>query len=150
MHAEYNKLSAKEKTNFDKNIKELRGHYSFILNPGISSLVSVKEGEMSGYACDVLTFAKRDQSHMTTYYLPGSKFPLRNETLSGGVMSVDFTAKIETGAVPDDAFVPPAGIEAVFNQEMDAKQTNKIKDFVAIMKKPDGIKEIMQPGNIQR
>jgi len=137
--AEYNKLTGEEKKNFEKNAKEL----GTSMMGQFGSSVKQKGGKILGYDCDIVTVGGISTVHL----LHDTGIPLRAEASVMGMNNVTAATKIDTGAGgPDSAFVPPAGINAVLDQDMEAMMASMIKDTVDTLKKPDGAKQMQQAG----
>jgi len=137
--AEYTKLTGEEKKNFEKNAKELGT--GMIGQFGGS--VKQKGGKVLGYDCDIVTVG----GISTVYALHDTGIPLRAEASVMGMNNVTSATKIDTStAIPDSAFAPPAGINAVLDQNMEEMMTSMIKDTVDTLKKPDGAKQMQQAG----
>lgn len=137
--AEYNKLSAEEKKNFERNATELGAG----LATNFGGSVTQKSEKLMGYDCDVATVGGMS----TVFLLHGSDIPLKSEVSMMGVKNLNLATKIDTdSAIPDRVFAPPAGIVAERNPEMENMMSGTIQHMVATLKKPDGAKEIQQAG----
>jgi hypothetical protein len=136
---EYNKLTGDEKKNFEKNAKEL----GTSMMGQFGGSVKQKGSQILGYDCDVTTVG----GISTVYSIHGTGIPLRAETSVMGMNNVYSATKVDTGsATPDSAFVPPADIVAVLDQNMETMMTDMIKHTVDTLKKPDGAKQMQQAG----
>lgn len=137
--AEYSKLTAEEKRNFEKNSKELgtgmMGKYGGSVKQSAEKIL--------GYDCDVTTI----NGMSTVYLLHGSDIPLRSEVSMMGIKSSTIATKVDTGgSIPASAFAPPPGISAELNMEMETMMANHIKQSMETLKQPDGAKIMMQSG----
>jgi len=136
---EYNKLSAGEKMNFEKNAKEMGTG----MMGQFGGKVQQKGAKILGYDCDVTTVGGMS----TVYILHGSNIPLRSETSVMGMNNVLSATKFDTStSVPDQVFAPPAGIKPVLDQQAESMMTRMVKDTVATLAKPDGAKQMQQAG----
>lgn len=136
---EYSKLSAEEKKNFEKNVKELGNNMA----GQFGGSVKQNSSKILGYDCDVTTVA----GISTVYSIHGTGLPLRAEASVMGMKNVIAANKIDTSsAIPDSAFAPPAGISAALDQNMESMMTSMIQDTVETLKKPDGAKQMQQAG----
>ncbi len=137
--AEYSKLTAEEKRNFEKNSKEL-GTGMMGKHGG-----SIKQNaeKILGYDCDVTTVGGMS----TVYLLHGSDIPLRTEVSMMGMKSSNTATKVDTsGSVPSSAFDPPPGISAQLNMEMETMMADTIKKSIDTLKRPDGAQKMLQSG----
>lgn len=136
---EYNKLSAGEKKNFEKNAKEMGSG----MMGQFGGSVTQKGGKVLGYDCDVVTVGGMSTVHV----LHGSNISLRSETSAMGMNNVQAATKIDTStAIPDNAFASPAGITAVRDEEAELMMAGMIKNTVDTLMKPDGAKLMQQAG----
>lgn len=137
--AEYNKLTAEEKRNFEKNSKELGA--GMVGKHGGS--VKQNAEKILGYDCDVTTIGGMS----TVYLLHGSDIPLRTEVSMMGMKSSTLATKVDTsGGGPASAFAPPPGISATLNKEMDALIAETVKQSIDTLKRPDGAQKMLQSG----
>jgi hypothetical protein len=137
--AEYSKLNAEEKRNFEKNSKEL--------GTGMMGKhgASVKQNaeKILGYDCDVTTVGGMS----TVYLLHGTDIPLRTEVSMMGMKSSNTATKVDTsGSVPSSAFAPPPDVSAQLNKEMEIMMADTIKQSIDTLKRPDGAQKMMQSG----
>lgn len=136
---EYNKLTAEEKKNFEKNAKELGAG----MMGNFDSSVKQKGAKLLGYDCDVTTVGGMS----TVYLLHGSDIPLKSEVSMMGVQNLNVATKVDTSSSIDDSvFAPPAGIVAQTNPEMESMMSGTIQHVVATLKQPDGAKQMRQAG----
>lgn len=135
---EYNKFTAAEKKNFEKNAKELG---SGMLG-ALGGAVKQKAAKVLGYDCDVATIGGMS----TVYSIHETDLPLRTEVSAMGMKSANVAVKIDTGSVPDSAFAPPAGIVAAFNQEAENIMTGMVHQVMDTLKQPDGAQKMKQMG----
>lgn len=136
---EYNKLTAEEKKNFEKNAKELGNNMA----GQFGGSVQQNSSKILGYDCDVTTVA----GISTVHSLHGTGLPLRAEASLMGMKNVISATKIDTNsAIPDNAFAPPAGFSVALDQNMESMMTSMIQDTVETLKKPDGAKQMQQSG----
>jgi hypothetical protein len=137
--AEYNKLNAEEKKNFEKNSKEL----GTSMMGQFGGSVKQKGTKILGYDCDVTTVGGMS----TVYLLHGTDIPLRSEVSVMGMKSSNAATKIDTSAaIADRAFAPPPGIAAPLNQEAENMMTGMIQQTIDTLKRPDGAKKMQQAG----
>ena len=137
--AEYSKLNAEEKRNFEKNSKEL-GAGMMGKHGG-----SIKQNaeKILGYDCDVTTVGGMS----TVYMLHGSDIPLRTEVSMMGMKSSNAATKVDTSSsIPASAFAPPPGISAQLNIEMETMMADTIKNSIDTLKRPDGAQKMLQSG----
>ena len=137
--AEYNKFSAAEKKNFEKNAKELGAG----MMGSFGGSVKQKAEKVLGYDCDVAAIGG---GMSTVSMIHNTDVPLRSEVSVMGMKSANVAVKVDTGAVPDSAFAPPAGITAVFNQEAETMMTGMVQQAMDTLKQPDGAKKMQQMG----
>lgn len=138
--AEYNKLSATEKKNFEKNAQE----FGAGMMSQFGGSVSRSSGQVLGYDCEVITV---NNGMSTVYQLRGSDLPLRTDVSVMGVQNSTVATKIDTAAaIPATAFTHPAGITAVQDAQADAMMTSTIQGMVQSWKEPDGAKKMQQGG----
>jgi hypothetical protein len=137
--AEYNKFSAAEKKNFEKNAKELGAG----MMGSFGGSVKQKAEKVLGYDCDVAAIGG---GMSTVSMIHNTDVPLRSEVSVMGMKSVNVAVKVDTSAVPDSAFAPPAGITAVFNQEAETMMAGMVQQAMDTLKQPDGAKKMQQMG----
>jgi len=136
---EYSKLNSEEKKNFEKNSKELGT--SMMVDFGSS--VKQNSAKLLGFDCDVTTVGGMS----TVYLLHGTDIPLKSEVAVMGMASTVTATKVDTStAVPDAAFLPPAGIIAPINPEAETMMTDTIQHVMDTLKRPDGAKAMQQFG----
>lgn len=137
--AEYSKLNAEEKRNFEKNSKEL----GTSMMGQFGGSVKQKGAKMLGYDCDVTTV----NGMSTVYLLHGTDIPLRAEVSVMGMNNTNAATKVDTAtALPASAFAAPAGLVATVDQEAENMMTAMIKNTVDTLKQPDGAKRMQQAG----
>lgn len=138
--AEYTKLSATEKKNFEKNAKEFGAG---MMNQ-FGGSVSRSSGQVLGYDCEVITV---NNGMSTVYQLRGSDLPLRTDVSVMGMQNSTVATKVDTFAgIPATAFTHPAGITAVQDAQADEMMTSTIQGMVQSLKDPDGAKKMQQGG----
>lgn len=138
--AEYTKLSATEKKNFEKNAQE----FGAGMMSQFGGSVSRSSGQVLGYDCEVLTV---NNGMSTVYQLRGSDLPLRTDVSVMGMKNSSVATKIDTtAAIPAAAFTHPAGITAVHDAQGDAMMTSTIQGMVQRLKEPDGAQKMQQGG----
>lgn len=138
--AEYTKLSATEKKNFEKNAQE----FGAGMMSQFGGSVTRSSGQVLGYDCEVITV---NNGMSTVYQLRGSDLPLRSDVAVMGMKNSTVATKIDTStAIPAAAFTHPAGITAVHNTEADSMMTSTIQGMVQSLKDPDGAKKMQQGG----
>jgi hypothetical protein len=136
---EYNKLSAEEKKNFEKNAKELGN----TMVGQFGATVKQNSSKLLGYDCDVITMG----GISTVHSMHGTGIPLRAETSVMGMNNVYTATKVDTSsAIPDSAFAPPAGIPVALDQNMESMTMSMIQDTVDTLKTPDGAQQMQQAG----
>jgi len=136
--AEYNKFTAAEKKNFEKNAKEL----GTSMLGALGGSVKQKAEKVLGYDCDVASIGGMS----TVYTIHDTDLPLRTEVSVMGMKSANVAVKIDKGSVPDSAFAPPAGIVATFNQEAEHMMTSMVQQVMDTLKQPDGAQKMKQMG----
>jgi len=136
--AEYNKFTAAEKKNFEKNTRELGTN----MMGALGGSVKQKAEKVLGYDCDVSTIGGMS----TVYVIHETDLPLRTEVSVMGMKSTNAAVKIDNGAVPDSAFAPPADIIAAFNQEAENMMTATVQQVMDTLKRPDGAEKMKQMG----
>ena len=138
--AEYNKLSATEKKNFEKNAQE----FGAGMMSQFGGSVSRSSGQVLGYDCEVITV---NNGMSTVYQLRGSDLPLRTDVSVMGMQNSTVATKVDTAtAIPATAFTHPAGITAVQDAQADAMMISTIQGMVQSLKEPDGAKTMQQGG----
>lgn len=138
--AEYNKLSATEKKNFEKNAQE----FGAGMMSQFGGSVSRSSGQVLGYDCEVITV---NNGMSTVYQLRGSDLPLRTDVSVMGMQNSTVATKVDTAAaIPATAFTHPAGITAVQDAQADAMMISTIQGMVQRLKEPDGAKTMQQGG----
>lgn len=138
--AEYNKLTAAEKKNFEKNAQE----FGAGMMSQIGGSVSRGNGQVLGYDCEVITV---NNGMSTVYQLRGSDLPLRSDVSIMGMKNSTIATKIDTSSsIPASAFVHPAGISATLNQEAESMMADTIEHMVQTLKQPEGAQTMQQGG----
>jgi len=136
---EYSKFNSEEKKNFEENSKELG--VSMMGNFG--GAVKQNSAKLLGFDCDVTTVG----GISTVYLLHGTDIPLKSEVAVMGMASTVAATKIDTStAVPDAAFLPPAGITAQLNAESETIMADTIQNVMDTLKPPDGAKAMQSFG----
>lgn len=134
MKEEYDKLTADEKKQVEKNAKE----FSVNLMQGGGGKIEENAAEMFGYKVDKATYMG-----ITSYSIHQTPVALKTEGTMMG-MKIDMAAtSVEEGKAGDEYFAHPEGIEAVFDQQADdmsrlmaQKTMNWLKDPEAAQKAP--------------
>lgn len=137
---EYNKLTAAEKKNFEKNIQE----FGTGMLSQFGASVTRGSGQVLGYDCEMITI---NNGMSTVYQLRGSDLSLRSDTSLMGMTNSVMATKIDTSsAIPASAFTHPVGISATLNQEAESMMTSTIAHMVQTLKQPDGAQKMQQGG----
>ncbi len=128
MREEYQKLSAADKEQVQKNAKQLG---MGVMNSMGGSTVENAE-EIMGYKCDRTTVMGS-----TIYLIHHTPIALKSQTdVMGMKINKEATSFIK-GAVPEKYFKAPEGIEAVYDQQADQMARQIAQRTIAWLKDPD-------------
>lgn len=130
---EYDKLSAAEKQNVDKNAKEL----GISMLGDLNGQVEENATEILGYSCDRTTVMG-----MTINLIHGTDIPLLSDMNIMGMRAKSTATSIDTDKPPADAFALPVGITPQFDQNADAAARQMAVSTINTLKEPDGAEKM--------
>jgi hypothetical protein len=141
LQEEFAKLSGAEKQQVVTNSK-LMGQN---VMAGMGGKVEENAAEILGYSCD-----RVNAMGSTVYSIHGSSLTVKTESdMMGMKMSIVATA-IDKGEVDDKYFEPPAGIEAVHDEEGDAMSLQMAQQTMAWLKDPEASQKPLQMGGMDQ
>ncbi len=128
---EYEKLSAAEKKEVDKNSKTMGMSFA----SGMGGELEENVTEILGYSCD-----RTEIMGSTVYSIHRSGIPLKTESnMMGMQMKVEATA-IKKGKAKKKHFQFPEGIEPVADPQADAMSRHMAKQTIDMLKDPEAAK----------
>jgi len=133
MIEEYNRLSSKEKDMVNKNVQEMG--MSFM--QGMQGSVQQNAEKILGYNCDLASIAGTN-----SYSIHGTDITLKSDVSMMGMNFSTVATQINEGAVPANAFTPPAGIQITHDKEADAAARAMAKSTIDTLKSPDATQKM--------
>lgn len=127
LQEEFARLSAAEKQQVLKNSKLL----GLNVMAGMGGTVEENATEILGYSCD-----RVNTMGTTVYSIHESSLAVKTESEVMGMKMAMVATAIDQGEVNDKYFTPPAGIEAVHDEEGDAMSLQMAQQTMAWLKDP--------------
>lgn len=134
MTEEFQKLSAEEQRKVLENSEKMGGD----IMSGMGGVIEKKAANMHGFDCD-------RTSVMGTVILNihDTEVMLKMESNIMGIKMNQVATAVDKGKVDDKMFMPPAGIEAVFDEEADRMVRQMAQNAIAFLKDPETAKAQM-------
>ena len=137
---EYNKLSAAEKKEVDKNSQELG---TAIM--GTDGKREKNAKEILGYSCDMVSFMGG-----SIYSIHDTSVPLYTDTNIMGISVKSVATKVDEGKVDDKYFQFPDGIEPQHDPRSDQMARSIAQQTIEMLKDPEAAKKSNSPGMDQQ
>jgi hypothetical protein len=133
MQEEMEKLSAKEREIAMKNFEAI----GMSMAAQMGGQVKPNAGEHLGYSCDLVTVMGTTSCQMS-----GTPIMLKMESNIMGIKINTVAKKIDNNAsVPTDVFQIPAGVNVVYDKEVDDMSRAMVASMIESMKDPDAAKK---------
>ena len=133
--AEYDRLSAGEKTMVNKNAQEIGASAL----GGMQGSVQQNAANILGYDCDLVSMGGTN-----VYSIHGTDITLKSEMKTMGMNFSTVATSIKQGAVADSMFAPPAGVPVTHDQEADEAAKAMAKSTMDTLKSPDASRKMKE------
>ena len=135
MIEEYNKLSSAEKDQVMKNAKEM----GLSMTSGMGGKLEMNAEKILGYDCDRATVMGS-----TVYSIHETGIPLKIDTAMMGISMQKVATEVKKGSADPKYFDLPAGLTPQVDPEGDAMARSMAQQTMAMLKDPEGAKNMGQ------